>query len=293
MRSCPLSIKESDPPVPITRVVQVRLLGQIALVDDSGRAIDVPSISQRRLLAVLALNSGRTVRSEFLTDLLDLTSGALRKTISRLRALVGPEHLHTDPVGYRLTLDVDAFGFARALRESESATNRVDALDAALTYWHGDALDEFRSESWAQGEAVRLTELRNTAIESRVEALIAIGNVSLAVASIEAHIANHPLRDGPRALLMRALAGAGRTTDALRAYQQYRSFLDAEVGTEPSRELREIEQRIVNGWNGILAVAPSNTAIPAFVEDVVLSPLNTHHPVTNLPVARCAVDRRH
>ena len=244
-----MSIKESNRQSG-SRVTQVRLLGPIALLTDTGTAIDVPSVSQRRLLGVLALNSGRTVRSELLADLLDLSPGALRKTVSRVRALVGAESLHTDPVGYRLDLEVDAFRFARAVRESDNANDRVAALEAALNHWQGEALDEFRFELWAQGEATRLTELRNTAIENRVDALIAQGDVSLAIASIEAHIAQHPLRDRPRALLMRALAGAGRSTDALRAYQQYRSYLGAEVGTEPSRELRSIEQRIINGWDG-------------------------------------------
>ena len=41
---------------------------------------------------------------------------------------------------------------------------------------------------------------------------------------------------------MRALAAAGRQTEALRSYQAYRSFLVERAGTEPSDELRRVEQ---------------------------------------------------
>ncbi len=50
---------------------------------------------------------------------------------------------------------------------------------------------------------------------------------------------------------MRALAATGRPTESLRSFQAYRSFLGERAGTEPSEELRGIEQRIATGWDGV------------------------------------------
>ena len=47
------------------------------------------------------------------------------------------------------------------------------------------------------------------------------------------------------ALLMRALAGAGRLPEALRAYQRYRVTLSDEMGLDPSSELRALESELL------------------------------------------------
>jgi hypothetical protein len=48
---------------------------------------------------------------------------------------------------------------------------RLSALDDALSCWHGEAIDEFRHEPWAETEAARLDELRAIAVEDRAEGL--------------------------------------------------------------------------------------------------------------------------
>ncbi len=49
---------------------------------------------------------------------------------------------------------------------------------------------------------------------------------------------------------MRALAGTGRHTEALRVFQDYRTMLGDAAGTEPSDALVAIERRIATGWGG-------------------------------------------
>jgi len=61
------------------------------------------------------------------------------------------------------------------------------------------------------------------------------------------------LRDRPWGLLVQALGGAGRRADALAAFREYRGYLAEWVGTEPSAEVRRIQQRIAAGWDGIEA----------------------------------------
>ena len=228
----------------------VRILGAVRFVTDDGGKVDLPSPSQRRLLAALALAAGATLRPEYLSDLLDVTPGALRTAVSRLRARLGEQTIGTDAAGYRVNCAVDAAKFTDLLLETPVRPDRLAALDAALALWDGEALDEFRHEPWAEAEAARLDELRCVAIEDRAQLLFRGGRGGEAVASLEAHVAKHPLRDRARGLLIQALAVDGRQADALRAYQAYRTFLAEETGTEPSAPVRAIERRVAAGWSG-------------------------------------------
>lgn len=237
--------QQDRPPVPLPFV---RLLGAVRFVSEDGEAVDLPSASQRRLVAALALAAGATLRAEYLSDLLDVSAGALRTTVSRLRARLGDAVICTDAVGYRITCATDTTLFTELLLEPPQLLDRLVALDAALELWDGDALDEFRHEPWAEAEAARLDELRCVAVEDRAELLVRRERAGEAVATLEAHVAVHPLRDRARGLLIQALASDGRQADALRAYQDYRTALAEETGTEPSALVRSIERRVAAGW---------------------------------------------
>ena len=63
----------------------VRVLGSIQVVTTSGLALDLPSASQRRLLARLAADAPRALRVDLLCDVLAVSPGALRTIVSRLR----------------------------------------------------------------------------------------------------------------------------------------------------------------------------------------------------------------
>ncbi len=227
-------------------VARILLLGSIRAVTDNEHSIEPPSASQRRLLALLAINAGRTLRPDYLAEILGISGGALRSTVSRLRKLTGPTALITGAAGYQINADVDAATFT-ALVSQRHAGERLDRLDAALGLWRGVALDEFRHEPWAAAEAARLDELHAMAIEDRAELLLEAGRGDDAVASLEPHIVTSPLRDRARGLLMRGLAQQGRQAEALRAFQDYRAHLAEEVGTEPSAEVRALERLIASG----------------------------------------------
>ncbi|MGI9336505.1 MAG: ATP-binding protein, partial [Gammaproteobacteria bacterium] len=120
----------------------------------------------------------------------------------------------------------------------------------SLACWNGAALEEFSSESWAQPVARRFEELRANALLSRAEARLRLGFPAEAIVELQSLIADYPLRDRPRGLLMEALACAGRRTEALRAFQQYRQLLGDEVGTEPGRDVCRIDADIAAGLIG-------------------------------------------
>jgi predicted ATPase/DNA-binding SARP family transcriptional activator len=238
----------------------VRLLGPVQVVTTSNVTLDLPSVTQRRILAFLALEARRPIRSERLAEDLQMSAGSLRTSVSRLRKLLGSEVLRTDAVGYRLEVDVDSELFQGALTRVERDADRLASLERAFAWWRGPALEEFREEPWARSESVRLTELYAAAVEEHAAELTARARWPEAVAALERHIAAHPLRDHPRGLLMQALAGSGRQAEALAVYRTYRGYLTAEVGTEPSAEVREIGRAIARGVDGGALHQPASAA---------------------------------
>lgn len=215
-----------------------------------GTRLNLPSVTQREVLASVALDAGATVRPDVLCDRLNLSAGALRTTVSRLRGRVGAEVIATDATGYRLTCDTDAGVVKELVAFRHHAADRIHMLRAALALWNGPALEEFRHEEWGEAWAARFDELHDQAVEELVATEIDCGRAADSVAVIEEHAIRHPLRDRARGLQIRALAGVGRQADALRAYHDYRQRLAEETGTEPSPEVKKIEQLVALGWDG-------------------------------------------
>lgn len=253
----------------------VRILGRIGadLADDT--RFDPPSGPQRRLLALLAMRAGRPVTSETLCDLFDLSSGAVRTTVSRLRKSLGADALTTTAGGYVLDVETDAQQFQTAVTRARSlpADRAADELMAALEMFNGPALDEFADEPWATSEVTRLNELRAAVVEDLVAIRLEQQLFDEALDLLHPHIEAFPYRDRPRELMMRALALSGRQVEALRAYQDYRSVLVEDVGVDPSDALRDLERQISAGDVGP-KTAPANV-----VRVVPRSPVST---LTNL-----------
>jgi len=254
-------------------IAMVRVLGGVHAVASDGSLVDLPSASQRRLLAVLALHSPRRLRSEWLADVLAVSPGALRTSVSRLRAKVGSDVLETASTGYALLGEVDADRFCRAVADAADADDRVEALLHALALWHGPALEEFAGEAWADGEIARLTEIHAGTVDDLAEGLIEAHRPTEAIALLEGQIARYPYRDHSRGLLVRSLASGGRQADALRAYQLYRSLMVEEFGTDPSPDVVRIERRVATGWDGVESALERAGARPVENADAIDLPL--------------------
>jgi predicted ATPase/DNA-binding SARP family transcriptional activator len=225
-----------------------KVLGAISVVDADGRRVTLASQAQRRLLALLSLSAHTIVRPVVLEEHLGLSAGALRTSISRLRRVVGPEVLVHESAGYELRASVDAADFERLVSEAfvADAERARSCLERAVALWEGPAYDEFADEPWAEIEAQRLGELRSSAVEELALLLIDADEPTKAIAALLPLIQAQPYRDLPRALLMRALNTAGRRTEALRQFQEYRRVLQEEIGTEPSAFLVELDRAIAS-----------------------------------------------
>lgn len=214
------------------------------------------SSRQRALLAALLARSGEVVSADRLADLLwgdaqpaDPVS-ALHSLVSRLRRTLGPEVLATRPPGYVLRPDkveIDAVRFEDLLDQARQAPPAVTVslLDDALGLWRGTAFAEFADTDVARLAAIRLTEARLAAVEARAAALLECERPAEALRSLESFVAEHPLRERGRALLMRTLYELGRHADALESYRAYQDHLADELGLEPSEPIRRLEREIL------------------------------------------------
>ncbi len=128
-------------------------------------------------------------------------------------------------------------------------------LAEADSLWRGDPLAEFAYDDFAASAITRLSESRLALLEERLDLELQLGRHQRAVVQLEQLVADHPLREGLRGLLMLALYRAGRQADALRVFQEGRRLLVEELGLEPGPALRRLE-------SAILAQDPSLT-LPA------------------------------
>jgi pimeloyl-ACP methyl ester carboxylesterase len=129
--------------------------------------------------------------------------------------------------------DVDSARFDRLVR-----SDTVASLAEALELWRGPAYAEFAESPVARFEALRLEEARRQATERWHELLLDQGSPDLP--ALEAFAAEHPLRERPHTVYMRALDATGRSADALAAYQRYADRLSDELGLEPSGAMQEL-----------------------------------------------------
>lgn len=236
-----------------------RILGPLEAADGE-REISLGGARQRAVLALLLLHGNEPLTRDVIVDELwgeeppPTAAKVLQNCVSALRKELPAETIRTVGGAYTLGLDTDELDrdrFERLLAEGRAALsdgNPADASDQlrrALGLWRGSPLSDFSYERFAQGEIARLEELHLEALEDRFEAELALGRQDEVVADLEALVSKHPLRERLRGQLMLALYRAGRQAEALEAYRAARRTMLAELGIEPSRALRELEQSIL------------------------------------------------
>ena len=156
-------------------------------------------------MSMFVCRAGAVVSADSLAEQLELSPGALRTSVSRLRRVVGFDVLVTAPPGYALLSEnIDALAL-RATRRAPRVPRHDPgearaALEEAVALWRGEAYGEFAHEAWATAESRRLAELRADAIEDLAERLLESGEWSAAIATVEGLIDAEPFRDRPRAL---------------------------------------------------------------------------------------------
>ncbi|MGW2338583.1 BTAD domain-containing putative transcriptional regulator [Streptomyces sp. NPDC001685] len=219
---------------------------------------------QCAVLASLLLRAGRPVS---LTKLVEdvwgdeappSAVGSVRTYIYRLRQALG-EHgessVNLVDGGYLLRVQRDAVDLNRfkekaaRAREARGCGDLVTAaslLTEGLEMWKGVALAGVPGPFADQQRGV-LGELRLACAEEQLACEVERGRYAEAAAELSALLVEHPLRERVCGLLMTALYGAGRQSEALTVYHTTSHLLRQRLGVSPSKELQHVHERILTG----------------------------------------------
>lgn len=235
-------------PVAEGAIVTVHLLGGFDVRCD-GVSLILPLAGQR-VVALLALH-GRALSRAHVAGALWLDSSEERAAASLRSALwrIGlpgcplvttTRQLLSLAPGVAVDL-ADSIGRAHALlgwRSEGSPPGPGDeqrtwrALSAQLLPgWYDD---------WVIVERERFDQLRLHALEALCDALTAAGRYGPAVEAGHAAVAVEPLRESAHRALVRAHLAEGNRADALHQYELYRKLCVAELGCEPSEQMRAL-----------------------------------------------------
>ena len=145
-------------------MIEFRLLGPLEAVED-GRSLPLGGRQQRAVLAALLLHANELVPADRLIDLVwgerppPTAPTIVQVYVSRLRKLLGREHLVTRAPGYLLQVAPDQIDVSRAERliaaaqETREPVRRSALFRDAVALWRGAALADFAYEELGRAEA--------------------------------------------------------------------------------------------------------------------------------------------
>lgn len=254
--------------------MRFEVLGPVRAVDDA-RALGPVSDLRRLLLAVMLARANRMVPADLLAEVMwgdappERPAKSLQIHIHRLRHVLDrPDRLTGVPGGYVLEVgkgEFDAAEFealhaeARLARERGDLDASVAAARAGLELWRGAPYADVDDGLVVGPEARRLSESRLIATEELYEAELARGRAREVVPELTELVSEFPLRERFVAQLMVALYRSGRQARALTAFRAVRQRLGRELGAEPGRELRELNDAIIAEDPSLVAPEPGRT----------------------------------
>jgi DNA-binding SARP family transcriptional activator len=232
--------------------VKLGVVGEL-LVDLNGATVELRR-AERRLVAGLAVERPSGVRYDALAEAVwgdrvpASAKHSLQSHVRRIRAVTGHGLVQTVAGGYRLGTDVqvDVDAFESAIERAGAADDEAPRLWAeALSWWRGPPFVDLDDWAPAVAERARLTELWNRAVEECCAACLATSDPTTVIAEAERLVHAEPLRERRWALLMTALAAAGRRPEALRTFDRARRALATELGISPGAELAQLHAALV------------------------------------------------
>jgi DNA-binding SARP family transcriptional activator len=239
--------------------IKVNVLGVVEALD--GERDVTPSAPKiRRVLALLALRCGRVVPADLIIEELwgenppKSAMTTLQTYIYQLRRTVfgsaDGSALVTRSPGYQLNLppeDVDLWRFRTQLDSAEAliAAGRTDEglaeVNTALELWRGRALADVACGPLLEGQVAAMNDAWLGAVEVKFEAELELGTHANLIGQLRELITSYPLNEKLHALLMLALNQSSRRAEALTVYQEIRTRLCEELGSEPSEVLRRAQ----------------------------------------------------
>ncbi|WP_327419926.1 transcriptional regulator [Streptomyces sp. NBC_01230] len=243
--------------------VQFSVLGPVRL-HKQGVMAGAGQPRQCAVLASLLLRAGGPVSLSTLVD--DVWGdeappsavGSVRTYIYRLRQALGEQSdssVRLVDGGYLMHIRPDALDLnrfkqkaakAREAHSSGDIASAASLLTESLEMWSGVALAGVPGPFAGMQRSI-LGELRLACAEEQFTCDVERGRYAEAAAELSALLVEHPLRERVCGLLMTALFGAGRQSEALTVYHTTSHLLRQRLGVNPSPELQQIHERILSG----------------------------------------------
>ncbi|MFJ6163595.1 AfsR/SARP family transcriptional regulator [Micromonospora orduensis] len=245
-------------------MVEIQVLGGLSLLL-AGERQKLGTPKQRSVLAMFALHPGRLVTPDELIDELWCTNpprsalpnirtyaASLRRTFDSFDE--GRGALVREGAGYRLELStekIDSFRFvadhhhSRKLIAAGELERAEVVLERAISEWKGPLLAGMTLGPVLSAQAVALEEERLLAVELLADLQLEGGRAQRAIPALRRLIAEHPLRESARLLLMRALQRNGDTAGLIEAYHEARLALHDQLGVEPGAGIQALYEAAV------------------------------------------------
>jgi DNA-binding SARP family transcriptional activator len=245
--------------------MRYEVLGPMRMFDGE----DYWTIGTRKLetlLGVLLLRADHVVSIDQLTDEIWRDKRPVRAMagihgyVSQLRKHFrdhgdpdGP--IVTQPAGYLLRsggdqIDTKVFlglvAQARGHRRERQFEQAAECLGDAQALWRGPLLGDVRGGPIIKGYTSWLIEAWIECAELHVDVQLELGLHREVLGMLHSAVAEHPLRENFYRQLMVALYRSGFRAEALKVYHTARSRLRRELGLEPGRELRVLQQQILS-----------------------------------------------
>ncbi|HEX4724418.1 MAG TPA: BTAD domain-containing putative transcriptional regulator [Pseudonocardiaceae bacterium] len=256
--------------------VEFRLLGTVEAIHD-GQSVDLGHPRQRAVLAALLVQANHPLSAD---QLVEYTWGenlpqrgrdVLYSYVSRLRtvlALIPDVTIIRRSGAYTLSIDpdhVDLHRFQRLVTKARSASDDDAALtlfEQALGLWRGEAFADLDS-AWLSSRRDALDGDRYAAELDYTDVALRLGRHTELVTDLTIRTTAHPLDERVAGQLMLALYRGGRQADALAHYQQVRTNLVEELGSDPSTPLRELHRQILTADPAL--ATPTSAAPPTSI----------------------------
>jgi pimeloyl-ACP methyl ester carboxylesterase/DNA-binding SARP family transcriptional activator len=259
-----------------TVALSIRVLGDLEVLLDGAQAPLPPSRKTRALLAYLVATGRRHRRDRLcrlLWDLPDDPRGALRWSLSRLRAVVD------EPDRERIVADRDFVAFdaagahvdlvevRRELARGPEALSTERLVELAAAF-RGDFLEGMASpdhldfEAWLLAERDGARRTRASLLSSLVPRLL--GMPEKAVPHARDLVAADPLSVEAHAALVECLARAGRRQEA--EFQRARSA--RELGDADTRDLAALDQALQVRSVPAPLPAPAQPPVPELHQEI-------------------------
>ena len=237
---------------PVTQI-EISVLGAFAL-RVAGKTIGPLPTGSQRLLAFLALHDRTVARvavaGSMWPEVSDERAGiSLRSALSRLD-IATRDTILSASAGLSLveTVAVDlrnAQALAQRLLQPDANPDDADLGQAAVATLSSELLPDWYDD-WVVAVAEDWRQLRMTALEAQSSWLVARNRLSDAVGAARAAIKVEPLRESAHAALIKVHLAEGNQSEALRAFDRYRTLLNKVLGIQPTTLLSDLVADIQN-----------------------------------------------